>query len=218
LSSVGKLPVTKTARYFINRHPDDKTRFIWIVLHGYGLHPGYFLRKFDVLDSAVHTVVAPEGLSRFYQDGVTGRVGASWMTKEEREDDIEDNLNYLDKLYSHLRKSCPPDVKLVVLGFSQGRHTTARWLTRRRPEGAHRCIVGASDLPEDCLGAESCETLNKLHPTLFIGDSDPYISPERYERLKQLLDTSKLAYSIIPYSGDHRVYSDVLSDFVDKSL
>src|SRR5690554_3872961 len=43
-------------------------------------------------------------MHRFYRKGTQGRVGASWMTKEARLDDIEDNHKYLDKLAEHLLK------------------------------------------------------------------------------------------------------------------
>ena len=36
--------------------------------------------------------MAPEGLSRFYLEGFSGKVGATWMTREDRLNDID---NYL---------------------------------------------------------------------------------------------------------------------------
>ena len=71
-------------------------------------------------------IAAPEGLSRFYIRGTDGRVGASWMTRDERLSDIEDHISYLNHWWSSL--GVPSDAEIVVLGFSQGVATAARWL------------------------------------------------------------------------------------------
>src|ERR1051325_10016453 len=46
-------------------------------------------------------LVAPEGLSRFYlsERATERRVGASWMTREDRLAEIADYLGYLDAVY-----------------------------------------------------------------------------------------------------------------------
>ena len=67
----------------------DRTEKIWFVCHGYGQLAEYFIKNFEVLDAETNYVIAPQGLSKFYLKGFTGRVGASWMTKEDRLTDIE---------------------------------------------------------------------------------------------------------------------------------
>ena len=64
-------------------------------------------------------IIAPEGMHRFYISGASGRVGASWMTKEAREIDISDNLSFLEALDSSLSKEFNFEKK-YLLGFSQG--------------------------------------------------------------------------------------------------
>ena len=84
-----EIKVPKTARYFTignEEQPDE----IWFVLHGYAQLANYFIEKFRVLESKNILVVAPEGLHRFYWNGMSGRVAASWMTKEDRLTDIAD--------------------------------------------------------------------------------------------------------------------------------
>jgi hypothetical protein len=44
-------------------------------------------------------IIAPEGLSRFYRKGFSGDVVASWMTKDDRLDDMEDYVRYLNDLH-----------------------------------------------------------------------------------------------------------------------
>ena len=72
------------------------------------------------------SILAPEGLSRFYIKGTDGRVGASWMTRDERLSDIEDQIYYLNHWWAGLNPK--PDAKIIVVGFSQGVATRSRWL------------------------------------------------------------------------------------------
>ncbi|MBK6951958.1 MAG: hypothetical protein IPH24_07885 [Crocinitomicaceae bacterium] len=91
-----KLVISNTARYFSHGNPQAKN--LVVVLHGYGQLASYFIQKFEFLDPENYYVIAPEGLHRFYLNGTSGRVGASWMTKENREDDITNYLLYLNAL------------------------------------------------------------------------------------------------------------------------
>ncbi|NIP78275.1 MAG: phospholipase, partial [Gemmatimonadetes bacterium] len=83
-------------------------REVWFVLHGYGQLAERFVRRFDALPGVrdgMRAVVAPEALSRFYvEEEVTGphgpesRVGATWMTRADREHEIRDYVEYLDRV------------------------------------------------------------------------------------------------------------------------
>ena len=92
------LEVKRTARYFTLGTLDENTEQIWFVLHGYGQLAQFFIKKFSVLDDGKTFLVAPEALSRFYLEGVTGRVGATWMTREERSNEVADYVFYLNQL------------------------------------------------------------------------------------------------------------------------
>ena len=96
------LTVDFKARYYTLGQLNKDTRQIWFVFHGYGQLARYFIRKFAILTNQQILVIAPEGLSRFYIEKVESsgrpndRVGASWMTKENRTVDIENYLHYLN--------------------------------------------------------------------------------------------------------------------------
>ena len=96
----GIITSAKTFRYFTHGDPLKANQIVY-VLHGYGQLAEFFIRKFQHL-SDDYFIVAPEGMHRFYLSGSSGRVGASWMTKEERETDIQDNLNWLNALDTEL--------------------------------------------------------------------------------------------------------------------
>src|SRR5438034_9250029 len=94
--------------------------------HGYWQLASRFLEKLRVLDDGTRFIVAPEGLSRFYliESPTERRVGASWMTREDRLHEIDDYVRYLDALY---RTVASGQATVTVLGFSQGTATACRW-------------------------------------------------------------------------------------------
>ena len=89
------LAATRTARYF-TLGGGAGVHHVWFVLHGYGQLASALLRNFEGLANPSRLIVAPEGLSRFYVDPIASgpaarrRVGASWMTREDRLIEIED--------------------------------------------------------------------------------------------------------------------------------
>src|SRR5687767_2104602 len=72
------------------REAHGPVREVWLACHGYGQLAGRFLAGLDAVRAPGRLLVAPEGLSRFYVDDRHERVGASWMTREAREDEIDD--------------------------------------------------------------------------------------------------------------------------------
>ncbi|MEJ2217163.1 MAG: hypothetical protein P8099_11165 [Gemmatimonadota bacterium] len=100
------ITVSRVARYYTLGPPAIDAAEVWFVLHGYRQLAGRFLRRFEALDDGTRRIVAPEGLSRFYVDDDSGphgpgsRVGASWMTREDREREIDDYVAYLDAVAS----------------------------------------------------------------------------------------------------------------------
>ena len=116
----------------------------WLLLHGYGQLATRFLRGFAPLATPSRLLVAPEGLSRFYLEAGAGKVGASWMTKEDRASEIADYLGYLDQV----RRELIPPVPLTVLGFSQGVATAARYAVAAAPAPV-RLVCWGGLVPEE---------------------------------------------------------------------
>jgi len=117
----------KTARYYTLGALSEKTRTVWFVCHGYGQLANYFLRNFKSLENEKTFIISPEGFHRYYLNGFSGRVGASWMTKEDRLNDIADYVAYLDQLYHKVFSSVNRNnLKVNLLGFSQGGATATR--------------------------------------------------------------------------------------------
>ena len=115
---------SKTFRYETQNEDKHPTKIIY-VLHGYGQLAKFFIRKFNALADD-YLIVAPEGMHRFYLNGSSGKVGASWMTKEAREIDIKDNIDWLNALDKKISSKHQINER-ILLGFSQGGATAIRW-------------------------------------------------------------------------------------------
>ena len=207
---------TRTARYATLGDPAS-AQAVWVVLHGYGQLAEYFIRPFRVLDDGQRLVVAPEALSRFYLDSLSehDRVGASWMTKADREREIDDYVRYLDALYAQLvADGLSTDMPVHVLGFSQGAATACRWVTMGDVP-ADRLTLWAGGVPPD-LDLETHGALfQQLNLVLVIGTDDEYISDEQVAEEKARLDAHGIPHDTIRFDGTHRIDADVLSGLAD---
>ena len=203
------LTVPRTARYFQLGDLTPATKTVWLVCHGYGQLAGYFIRHFAPLAGPGTVIIAPEGLSRFYLQGNGGRVGASWMTREDRLTEIEDQVTYLNQLTDTALTQCVPGARLVVLGFSQGTATVSRWLARtgRRPA---RLVLWAGTFPEDIAPAQATPLLSGLPLTLVVGTADEYINPDRLAAQRQLLEQLGGQPEVLTFSGGHTLNAAVL--------
>ena len=72
----------------------DETKNVWIVFHGIGYLSKYFLKYFDELNPLDNYIIAPQAPSKYYLNSSYKHVGASWLTKENTETEINNNLNY----------------------------------------------------------------------------------------------------------------------------
>lgn len=193
----------KTYRYQILCKGDSPTTILY-VLHGYGQLTKYFIKKFEHLDNII--IVAPEGGHRFYLNGTTGRVGASWMTKEARETDILDNIAYLNSLDQQLSKEYDVQRKFI-LGFSQGGATAIRWRNGSQIE-FDGLIIWASDHPKDSV-------IKHGNDHFIIGDEDEFIHSEKKELM--IKDYKEKGYDICSYIGGHEINANTLNEVLKKS-
>lgn len=204
------LTIPRTARYFMLGRPSASTREVWFVCHGYGQLASYFLEHFDVLEAEPRVVIAPEGLSRFYLEGVTGRIGASWMTREGRLSEITDSVNYLDTIYAQIfDRLNRAEVKVVILGFSQGAATVCRWVDR----GSVKCdklILWAGIIPGDIDLAEKRELFAKQNLTLVVGSHDEFAKPSVLSEQESRLRQCAIPYRLISFDGGHHLEESTL--------
>ena len=208
------LQIEKKARYFQLGNPGNDTSIVWVVLHGYGMLSEFFIQKFKKLENKNTLILAPEALNRFYIDTNYGRVGASWMTKDERQDDIKENIKYLNSLMDQIIKEIGHNrLKINVLGFSQGGATACRWLFKSGLK-FENLIMWAGDIPKDTLTEENRLKWSNMNTHLVMGKKDELINEEMKAKFLKLVTDYKLDYKLTLYDGDHRIYPDVLMELI----
>ena len=206
------LQIPKTAHYYTLGQLSASTKYIWLVCHGYGQAADRFLKKFDHLDLDQHFFIAPEGLSRFYWQGVHGDVVASWMTSKDRLHEIDDHTNFLNSIYEHYASQYPT-INWVFFGFSQGCATIMRYLDKYRVKGVSICLWAGS-LPPDLNYADMSPYLNQMDLTMIVGDNDEYIPENRLQQELVRLQQHQVPLNIIRFSGTHRIDRNVLSQYI----
>ncbi|HXL53845.1 MAG TPA: hypothetical protein VN945_11990, partial [Gemmatimonadales bacterium] len=140
----------RTARYFTLGNSSGVAE-VWFACHGYGQLAARFLEKLRVLDDGRRYLVAPEGLSRFYlsESATERRVGATWMTREDRLAEIDDYVRYLDAVYADVFASIDrAHVTVHALGFSQGTSTVSRWAALGKAQ-IDRLTLWGGEFPPD---------------------------------------------------------------------
>lgn len=228
------ITVAKTARYFTIGKLNGKTKIIWFVLHGYGQLAAKFIKSFKILDDGTNYIIAPEGLHRFYWEGFSDKVVASWMTKEDRENDIKDYINYLDRVYELIMKenkparhgnipiTCRParqvaggEVKVNILGFSQGVATASRWIASGKVR-ARNFIAWSGALANDIDYESKALVFNKMSMYLVIGRQDEWIKEEHIKQQEKILKKGGINYELTQFEGGHEIDESILQEIAQK--
>lgn len=118
-----------------------------VSFHGYGENADIQMERLVAIPgTGPWTLVSVQGLHRFYK-GRGEDVIASWMTRQDREDAIRDNVAYVDSVVEATRVKDEP---LVCLGFSQGVAMAFRAAVRGRVKASGVIGVGG-DVPPELL-------------------------------------------------------------------
>src|SRR5712691_6963676 len=189
---------SRSARYFTLGSPESAAD-VWLVCHGYGQLASRFLERFRPLEAERRCIVAPEGLSRFYltESPAERRVGASWMTREDRLHEIDDYVRYLDGVYA---KVVPRNARVTALGFSQGTATVCRWAGRGSSR-IDRLIVWGGEVPPDL----DLKRLRVPGLTLVYGTRDELFTPKIIAATEERLRANQIGYELMPFEGGHEI-------------
>jgi len=189
----------------------EQTEQIWFALHGYGQLAEFFARKLDFLDKKKHYVIAPQGLNKFYLKEFSGRVGANWMTKEDRLNEIANYVNYLNSIYKkELENIDLQKVKINILAFSQGCATASRWIANTDLR-FDSLLLWAGEIPQDVIGKPIFKT---IPTTLVMGMQDELLTPEFVAAFLEQLKLFQLSPKITRFDGKHEVDKEVLKAII----
>jgi predicted esterase len=183
----------------------------WLVLHGYGMLAQGILHWFRGAQRADRVLIAPEALSRFYTELSDSKraVGASWTTREDLANELEDQFAYLERAVAEM---VPDAVPLHVHGFSQGVSVGARWCVRTTRRVA-RLVCWAGAMPEDVTADDLKRVLVHEPLHLVVGDRDTRVPPARVEADASRLGAAGLDVKVHRFDGGHRVDEAVLEEF-----
>src|SRR5215831_18631298 len=113
------VPTTTHGRVLVHE-PAGRPGGILVVFHGYGQSADETLEETRRIKGASDwRIVAVQALHRFYARGNDQRVIASWMTRQDRDATIADNIDYVDRAIDAAVSAEDQALPLVFLGFSQ---------------------------------------------------------------------------------------------------
>jgi predicted esterase len=172
---VYSVPTMTHGRVLVRPARASAARGVLVGFHGYGETATIQMQRLKAVPgSASWTLVSVQALHRFY-DRRTGQVIACWMTHEDREDAIADNIVYVA---TALESVAHDDARPVVFaGFSQGVAMAYR-AACRGPQRAAGIISVGGDVPPEL----SQDPTVVFPPILLVrGVSDEWYSAAKFE-------------------------------------
>ena len=223
MSTEHHIQVRRTARYYTLGEPGRETRDVWFVCHGYGQLAADFIKEFEIIADSTRVIVAPEALSRYYMANEAGfhstesKVVASWMTREDREAEIDDYVAYLDAVYDEtISKVDRKNASVTVLGFSQGGATANRWLTRGRSR-ADRLIMWGALIASDADLNQAATFFRDVKLTIVYGKKDQFANEKVIDEYQRVLTEKRIPFELLTFDGGHRMDRDTLKSLIRTS-
>ncbi len=167
--------------------------------HGYGENADRHLEKLQQIPGSEGWLLcAVQGLHRFYNTR-TGDVLASWMTSQDRELAIADNVRYVAAVVAEVRERYQLADRTVVAGFSQGVAMAYRAAASSFGH-CHGLIVLAGDVPPD-VAASPPETF----PPVLVGrgTQDEWYSEEKMDKDLAVLSDLGADVTACVFDGGH---------------
>ncbi|MCH4823743.1 esterase [Gramella lutea] len=187
-----------------------RTKCVWLIFHGIGYLSRYFLKYFKHLDPEENFIIAPQAQSKYYLNGEYKHVGASWLTRENTELEIENMLKYLDAIYEN--ENLREVENLNIMGYSQGVSVASRFVARRMIP-CKNLILHSGKLPQE-LRTEDFEFLENTSFNFIYGTEDEYLRSGvvkvEEDRLKKIFPKN---LKIHTFNGGHEVNTELISKF-----
>jgi predicted esterase len=195
------LPTPTTGRILVEDPAGSLSRGLLIGCHGYGQNAADMLEELRRIPRADEwTLVSVQALHRFYTRNDQAVV-ASWMTREDREHAIADNIEYLNRVVSNLTEDTETpggERRVVYLGFSQGASMAARAAVRGARPAAGLIMLGG-DIPVDVRDDASL----RWPPVLIGAGRDDKWYGARIDSDVQFLESRGVRHEVVRFAGGH---------------
>jgi len=188
----------------------EKTKHVWFACHGIDYLSRYFLKYFKELNPEENYIIAPQASSKHYLGSAYKHVGASWLTKENTELEIENNMRYFDAVFRV--ENIPKNINLIVLGYSQGVSIAMRYVAKRQLQ-CSQLVLLSGGIPNE-LVADNFKFLNAKVSVAY-GNNDEFINEERLKQEKHKIEVIfGNNANIITFEGKHEVKKEIINSFV----
>ena len=184
-------------RILIEDAADSVSDRLLVGCHGYGQAADTMLEQLQKIPGTDRwRLVAVQALHRFYTRS-NEAVIASWMTRQDREAAIADNIEYMKRAMS---ASGGDEARTIVfLGFSQGASMAARAATRGARHADGLILLGG-DIPPDVRDDSSIA----VPPVLIgVGSRDSWYSGARVDADIAFLQQRGVPHDVVRYEGGH---------------
>lgn len=212
---------TETHGRVLVRHAADPVALI-MGFHGYAEDGATQLERLISMPGAARwTCVAVQALNRFYR-GRTQDTVAGWMTRQDRELAIADNIAYVDRALDEIARVLPNSISrgnrrlpLACIGFSQG----VAMAFRAGMSGRFKAdaIVGVGgDVPPE-LVANASVTFPRV--LLIRGDSDDWYTAAKLTNDESALGHRAVSVHAVTIDARHEwtpAISEVIARFLDQ--
>lgn len=191
------IATTTHGRYLVRPPDTAPARVGLFAFHGYGQRAQHMLDELQALPgSDAWLLVSVQGLHRFYERA-TQQVVAHWMTSEDRELAIADNLAYVDAVVAAVAAAHPFE-RLVFVGFSQGTAMASR-AAAHLGERCHGLILLGGDVAPEVLAAGA-----PLPRTVIgRGTADAYYSAKQFTADSEALEERGALGAAVEFNGGH---------------
>ena len=170
--------------------------------HGYMENAEIQMERLETLPGSERwTLISVQGLHRFYK-GRSQDVVAGWMTRQDREDMIADNIEYADRV---LEAAAPEGAPVFTAGFSQGVAVAFRAGVRGRRRASGIIAVGG-DVPPELVADPSVEFPAVL---LARGETDEWYTTEKLNADVAALSGHGVQPLVFLHPGGHDWTADV---------
>ena len=181
--------------------------------HGYAEDAEAQLERLRAIpESAQWLVVSIQGLHRFY-DRRTDRVVAGWMTRQNRELAIADNIAYVSACVETVAVEWPTVPVVVFSGFSQGVAMAFRAAVNS-PVRAAGVIASGGDIPPELAP----DGLSRLSAALIArGASDIWYTHAKFVEDERRLGEAGVNVRALEFEGGHEwrdEFSATLTSFL----
>jgi predicted esterase len=206
------IPASTHGRYLVELPATSQPAPLLVGFHGYAEGAQAQLDRLRAIPGVDRwRIVSIQGLNRFYQRR-TNEVIAGWMTRQDRELAINDNLAYVGAVVDEVAREWPAPPRVVFTGFSQGVAMAFRAAAAAR--AVDGVIAAGGDVPPEITAA----ALARIPAALVCrGARDEWYAPATFENDVTRLREAGVRVEPVGFEGGHE-WSAAVGDAAGRFL